>query len=104
MSYSLSMESLRRLSAVLFAALGLTFALAYVLFRNDVAGGWPLWWLQVADLPLLCTGIVYGSASCERSLQRPSAPSAVLRYAMVIPAFLLCAFLVFLNFWPALQS
>lgn len=104
MSYSLAMECLRRLSAVLFAVLGLTFALAYVLLRNEIADGWPLWWLQVADLPLLLAGLVYGGTSCERSLQRPSAPSAVLRYAIVIPAFLLFAFLAFLNFWPALQS
>lgn len=104
MSYSLSMECLRRLSAVFFAALGLTFALAYVFFRNEIAGAWPLWWLQVADLPLLLAGLVYGSFSCERSLQRPSAPSAVLRCAIFIPAFLLFAFLAFLNFWPALHS
>lgn len=98
------MECLRRLSAVLFAALGLTFALAYVLFRNEIAGGWPLWWLQVADLPLLLAGLVYGSVSCERSLQKPSASSAILRYVIFVPAFLLFAFLAFLNFWPVLQS
>lgn len=104
MSYSFSMHVLHRLSAVLFFVLGLTFALAYILFRNGIAGAWPLWWLQVADLPLLLAGLVYGSISIERSLQRPSAPSRALPSVIFVPAFLLFMFFVFLNFWPILQS
>lgn len=104
MSYSFSMRVLHRLSAVLFSILGLTFALAYVLFRNEVAGAWPMWWFQVADLQLLLAGLVYGSISVERSLQRPSAPSSTLPSVIFVSAFLLFMFFVFLNFWPILQS
>lgn len=98
------MHVLHRLSAILFSVLGLTFALAYVLFRNEIAGVWPLWWLQVADLPLLLTGLTYGSMSIERSLRQPSAPSRLLSYIIFIPAGLLFLFFAFLNFWPAFSS
>lgn len=98
------MRILHCLSAALFSILGLTFALAYVLFRNEIAGAWPLWWLQVADLPLLLAGLVYGSISVERSLQHPSAPSTTLPFVIFVPAFLLFMVFAFLNFWPVLQS
>lgn len=96
------MHTLHRLSAILFSLLGLTFALAYVLFRNEIAGAWPLWWIQVADLPLLLTGLTYGSMSIERSLQHPSAPSSLLQYVVFFPAGLLFLFFATLNFWPVL--
>lgn len=98
------MQVLHRFSAILFSLLGLTFAIAYVLFRNEIAGTWPLWWLQIADLPLLLTGLTYGSSSIERSLQRPSAASSLLPYVIFVPTAFLFLFFTFLNFWPALQS
>ena len=93
-----------RSSAILFSILGLTFALAYVLFRNEIAGSWQLWWLQVTDLPLLRTGLTYGSTSIERSLQRPSDPSRLLSSAIFLPAGLLFLFFATLNFWPLLSK
>ncbi len=96
------MHVLHRLSAILFSVLGLTFACTYILFRNEIAGAWPLWWLQVADLPLLLTGLTYGSISIERSLEQPSHPSRILPYAIFIPAGLLFLFFAIVNFWPAL--
>ena len=98
------MHFLHRLSAILFSILGLTFALAYILFRNEIAGAWPLWWLQVADLPLLLTGLTYGSISIERSLQQPSASSRLLPYTIFVPAGLLFLLFATLNFWPLLHS
>lgn len=98
------MRFLRPLSAILFSLLGLTFALAYVLFRNEIAGPWPLWWLQVADLPLLLSGLTYGSISIEQSLQQPSAPSRLLPYVIFVLAGLLFLFFATLNFWPAFSS
>ena len=93
------MHGLHRLSAILFFLLGLTFVLAYVLFRNEIAGAWPLWWLQVADLPLLLAGLTYGSISIERSLEQPT-PSRLLPYVIFIPALLLFLFFALLNFLP----
>ncbi|OGJ56871.1 hypothetical protein A3H22_02640 [Candidatus Peribacteria bacterium RIFCSPLOWO2_12_FULL_55_15] len=97
------MRFLHRLSAILFSIFGLTFALAYVLFRNEIAGVWPLWWLQVADLPLLLTGLIYGSISIERSLQQPSNHSRLISLIVFFLAFLLFAFFTFFNFWPLLS-
>jgi len=97
------MYLLHRLSAILFSVLGLTFALAYVLFRNEIAGSWPLWWLQVADLPLLLTGLTYGSISIERSLWSPSSPSTVLPFIIFIPTGLLFLLFATMNFWPLLS-
>ncbi len=98
------MHVLHRISAVLFFVLGLTFALAYMLFRNEIAGTWPLWWLQVGDLPLLLAGLTYGGISIERSLQRPSAPSRLLSSVIFLPAGFLFLFFAILNFWPLLHS
>ncbi|MBI2117984.1 hypothetical protein HYT95_03735 [Candidatus Peregrinibacteria bacterium] len=98
------LPTLHRLSAILFSVFGLTFAIAYVLFRNEIAGAWPLWWLQVADPPLLLTGLTYGSTSIEQSLQQPSAPSRLLSSIIFIPAGLLFLLFATLNFWPLLYS
>lgn len=95
---------LHRLSAILFSVLGLTFACAYVLLHNEIGGPWPIWWLQVADLPLLLTGLTYGSISIERSLRRPSSPSRLLSFIIFLPAALLFLFFTTMNFWPAFPS
>ncbi|MBI2117839.1 hypothetical protein HYT95_02970 [Candidatus Peregrinibacteria bacterium] len=98
------LPTLHRLSAILFSLLGLTFALAYVLFRDEIAGAWPLWWLQIADLPLLLTGLTYGSTSIEQSLRQPSTPSPFLPYIIFIPTGLLFLLFAILNFWPLLRN
>lgn len=93
---------LHRLSATLFFSLGCTVFLAYVLLRNDVGNGWPAWYLHIIDLPLLLTGLAYGSLSILRSLQSTTKPSAALTYAIFVPTGLLFLLFVTLNFWPAL--
>ena len=92
-----------RYSAIVFFVLGLTFACAYVLFRNEIGAAWPLWWLQVADLPLLLAGLTYGGISIERSLRSPSSPSRLLPYVIFIPIGLLFLSFTALNFWPLLR-
>lgn len=92
-----------RLSATLFFSLGYTVFLAYVLLRNDIGGGWPAWYLQIIDLPLLLTGLAYGSLSILRSLQSTTNLSTALPYAIFVPTGLLFLLFVALNFWPALQ-
>ena len=98
------LKTLHPLSAVVFYALGLSFFVAYLLLRNGIAGTWPGWWLQVADLPVIIAGGVYGGMSMYKSLTRDHVPSRGLAFTIGIPLAALLVFLVILNFWGSLPS
>ena len=94
---------LRRIAAFLFFALGTSFFVAVVLLRNGMAGTWPGWWMQVADLPLLLCGVVYGGTSMYKSLagdERSSTLGTIL--TVLLAAFFVA--MATLNFWGPLTS
>ncbi|PIP65547.1 hypothetical protein COU77_03340 [Candidatus Peregrinibacteria bacterium CG10_big_fil_rev_8_21_14_0_10_49_16] len=95
-------EFLQKLSAILFYLLGLTVFGAYLLLRKELYAPWPLWWLTITDLPLLLTGLLYGSTSLYLSLQSASKPSLSLVFFIFVPALLLFVLFTVLNFWPIL--
>lgn len=92
---------LHKISAVLFYVLGITFFGAYLLLRNEIAGGWPSWWMAVADLPLAIVCMLYGGTSLYLSLRKDQ-PSKSLAIAIGVPLFALFVFIVILNFWTVL--
>ncbi len=89
----------QRLSGFLFYALGASFFGAYLLLRNDALPPWPLWWMQVADLPLALVALFYGGASLSLSIRPSGGPSRLGSLSIVIPLAALFTALVILNFW-----
>lgn len=92
------------LSAVLFYVLGLSFFVAYIMLRNDAGGVWPGWWMQVADLPTLVAGAVYGGTGMYKSLTMDHRPSRALGLTIGIPLAALTLFLALMNFWGSLPE
>ena len=88
----------RSLAAVCFYVLGTTFILAYVFQQRGTGGGWPLWWLQVADLPLLLAGIVFGGASVVLSVEHDHGLSCSARLIVAFPLIAFFLFAVYLTF------
>jgi hypothetical protein len=91
---------LHALSSFFFYTLGVSFFVAYLLFRSGI---WPVasaLWLQVADLPFALCAILYGGLSFYLSL-RPEGGSKALAWGVAIPLALVFCFLVVLNFWGA---
>ena len=90
---------LHTLSAICFYVLGSSFFLAYILARNDVAQGTALRWLQIGDMPLLLSGLLYGGLSIHRSLQdKAGNTSRLLILAIAFPAVVLFLVLATMNF------
>ena len=96
---------LHRLSGFTFYFLGLSFFGAYIILRNDIGQvAWPATWLQVADLPLALTSMIYGGTSLYLSLKNPERPSSILAILITIPLIALFGFLVFLNFYTVIEA
>lgn len=95
---------LHSLSGFAFYLLGLSFFAAYVLLRSHIGGAWPALWLQVADLPLALTTILYGGTSLYLSLRSPERRSALLAIVIAVPLVCLFAALVTLNFWKVIKG
>lgn len=92
---------LSNLSAVLFYLIGSTFFLCYILVRNDLGGAWPQVWMQIGDLPLLLTGLLYGSLSVYQSIRGSEKNiSRTLAMTIGLPAAIIFLLFLVLNFWP----
>ena len=91
---------LHTLSAVLFYLLGASFFGAYILAHNNLYGTWPLQWLSIGILPLLLSGILFGSISLYQSLQTGTALSRILLFAIGIPLAFVFLALAVLKFMP----
>lgn len=91
---------LHALSAVLFYALGTSFFGAYFLMQNEIGATFPYMWLQVGDLPLFLSGVLYGGISVYRSLQGDAPVSRVLAIAIGLPLLFLFVAIAILNFLP----
>ena len=96
-------QTLRTCSAFSFYVLGGSFFLAALFMRNDVGGGDAAIWLQIADLPLALSALMFGGTSLYASL-RPERPSRTLAWGIGVPLGLLFLFLVFLNFYEVLET
>ena len=90
---------LNTLSTILFYTLGSSFFLAYILMRNEIADPWPLWWLEIADMPLLLIALLYGGLSLYLSLQPEIGGSKAFGTIVALPLSLLFLLFLFLNFW-----
>lgn len=94
---------LHTLSAVLFYILGGTYFGALVLDHNGVGSGYPRFWMDIADLPLLLTGLLFGGVSLYRSVRGDEDTSHALIVGLAIPLGILFALLLITNFLsPAL--
>ncbi len=95
---------LHTLSAVLFYVLAGSMFLAYVLAHNDIWQPQATLWMNVGDLPLLLTSILYGGTSVYLSLKDDTAPSPILGTLIALPLLVVFGFFVILNFWTLFAS
>ena len=93
---------LHSISAFCFYLLGSTFFLAYVLQRNVIAGDWPVYWMQVADLPFLLAGLTYGGISLSLSFGEHHKAARIIGWCLAIPLGIVFLSLLFLAFRKAL--
>ncbi|MBI3618576.1 hypothetical protein HY213_00905 [Candidatus Peregrinibacteria bacterium] len=91
------LKFLHQLSAVFFYLLGGSFFVAYLFLRNNIGDTWPAWWLQVADLPLALSALMYGGLSLYQSLTIKG-HSRALGWTIGVITGVFFLFLVFLNF------
>ena len=89
---------LHHLSAIFFYALGVTFFLAWMLMKNLILVQPSAVWLQVADLPLIFSAVVYGGLSLYLSLR--SENEKILPWLIGIPLAIFFVLILVMNFWP----
>jgi hypothetical protein len=89
---------LHALSAVLFYILGASFFTAYILVHNGIAQNAALAWLNIGDMPLLLTGMLYGGISVYSSIRNDQSHSRGLMLAIGVPLLVLFIVLAGLNF------
>ena len=95
------LTTLHRLSAAFFYLLGASFFIAYVLMRNSLWADPATIWMQVADLPLAASAMIYGGTSVYLSLRGDlDHPSKALPWVIAIPLVLIFTVMVVMNFWP----
>lgn len=94
---------LHSLSAALFHVLAGSLFLAYVLFHNGLGGDVPRLWLNIGDLPLLVTGLIYGGLSVYRSLT-DGHRSRFLAWGVALPLAIVFILALLANFWPVVSA
>ncbi len=92
----------RRTAMVCFYVLGASFFAAYILWRNERLGALPLLWMQIADLPLLLCGLIFGGTSALKSLGEHEGAMSVVGWCLAAPLSLLFLGFVLLTFWDVL--
>jgi hypothetical protein len=95
------LRTLQKVSGAAFFLLGLSFFAAYVLLRNGVWTNESAIWMQVADLPLALSAVVYGGICVYCGVRDPSHTSTKLAVVIAFPLFVVFAVIVAMNFWPA---
>ena len=93
------LQFLKHLSGFFFYILGASFFVGWVMIRNQI---WTMqWtvWMQVADLPLAFSALVYGGLSLYLSLRNPERPSKVLMMMIGVPLTLFFGLILAMNFW-----
>ena len=97
------MKTLHTVSAITFYLLASSFFLAYVFVYNDVHATEAAWWLQVADLPLVASAMVYGGTSLYTSVIPEEKSSPVFGGILTGVLGLMFVGVVVLNFWGAMS-
>lgn len=92
---------LQKLTGILFYTLGTTFFLAYIVMFQDLSP-YGQWWLNVADLPLILVGLLYGGTSLYLSVKPKNSESKSLFITIGIPLCAIFATLMVMNFWELL--
>ena len=90
---------LHRLSAFFFYLFGVSFFIAYVLLKNKLWWAESSMWMQIADLPLAFSAVVYGGLSLYLSVQ--SGNSKILPWLIGMPLSIFFGLILLLNFWPS---
>lgn len=90
---------LHQLSGVCFYALGLSFFVAWLMMKNLFYAQESAIWLQVSDLPLAFSAIVYGGLSLYLSLQDPEHSSRTLAWMIGAPLTVFFGLILVMNFW-----
>jgi len=97
------MRFLHTLSAILFYILGAGFFLLIVLDYNGIGEGVARVWMDIADLPLLLSGLLFGGVSLYRSVRSDGDTSHALIVGIALPLGILFILLLLTNFLtPAL--
>jgi hypothetical protein len=91
---------LKKCSGFFFYLLGLSFFVAYAFIRNRFHVTYAAEWMQVADLPLAFSAVVYGGTSLYLSLTSTdeSAPRA-LPWIIGVPLAVIFGLILAMNFW-----
>ncbi len=92
---------LQRVSGFFFFVLGTSFFGAWMLIRNKLWLTDAAIWMQIADLPLALSALVYGGTSLYLSLHRGAKPPKNLEWMIGAPLGLIFVMILVLNFWPA---
>jgi len=95
---------LHHLSGFFFYSIGLSFFLTYVLFRNNVGGTFPEWWLQIGDLPMLLVAILYGGLSLTFSFRTSKSVPRSFLFVIMLPLLSLFVLFTILNFWGVVPN
>ena len=95
-------NELKTISGYFFYLLGASFFIAYLLLHNELWAPWPKWWMQVADLPLALSAIVYGGTSLYISVTHHEKRSKLAMIIIGLPLIALFGLFVVLNFWNIL--
>jgi len=88
---------LHRLSGFSFYLLGSSFFIAFVLLKNTLWMNDAALWMQVADLPLAFSALVYGGLSLYLSLRTDESKN--LPWLIGVPLGLFFAMILVMNFW-----
>ena len=89
---------LQKLSGFFFYFLGSSFFVAFILLRNDLYAREAAIWMQLADLPLVLSAVIYGGLSLYLSLRAPERPSNILPVLIAIPLALFFGVILVMNF------
>ncbi len=90
---------LHHLSGFFFYLLGLSFFVAWVMMKNLMLVQPSTVWMQVADLPLAFSAIVYGGLSLYLSLYDAGHPSKFLMWIIGAPLVVFFGLILMMNFW-----
>ncbi len=90
---------LHHLSGFFFYLLGTSFFVAWVLIRNLLWIRESATWMQIADLPLAFSALVYGGLSLYLSLLRDGKPPRGLEWMIAVPLGVIFVAILVMNFW-----
>lgn len=95
--YAARVDSLQRTSSVIFYTLGLLTIAAIVLVQRGVAAATLSLFLNIVDLPLLLTGMLFGGGALVSSLSREWTSPALVAIVFV-PLSIVFLMFAYLNF------